>query len=534
MKTFQKFLEEVDIKGNPAIPGEGGKKENEPTYLSDVERRAKQRLGITAQDRPTMTPMGPMPSRKEMQLVGELMGQPGRIGLLQKAMQLTNGYERELSELATTIIYDIYKDIIDRYEIELDIKLVRPGQIKQFMDDCEECEQEEPPKMREITDPNVIKEIHKRKIANLVIQGEAKNTKHILHSEEVKDGLNQILGETRGKELFNTLDRISKIADQLDWLADPEIRSQMLEEHPEGLAGACKVDWKPKDKKEDEEDQKKNLSYEEDDIEDNEDEPTERFDKTPILRARGVDFSMLLHEAVKGLFEILSLAGLPVVRDEEGEEDQEKTKELLKKVYANTGLSDEPQDWQYGPEIAADLRDFVNKNEKVDLYTNVREELWKLMLDRETMPTDEFLDLMRGILAKTDRARTKVDALITKVINTIKAEKEADDQYRREMEEYERNLKEWEEGKKEREMATEEEPEDEVDKLVKKSLSKEPKETDDYSTWSQREIQNEIDNALDSGDYEKVKELSKFLKEGREIYLRELQIINEKLNLHTK
>jgi hypothetical protein len=46
---------------------------------------------------------------------------------------------------------------------------------------------------------------------------------------------------------------------------------------------------------------------------------------------------------------------------------------------------------------------------------------------------------------------------------------------------------------------------------------------EDLSKLSQREIQNLIDDALDSGDYDEVKKLSIYLKEGKEIYLNELK-----------
>ena len=49
-----------------------------------------------------------------------------------------------------------------------------------------------------------------------------------------------------------------------------------------------------------------------------------------------------------------------------------------------------------------------------------------------------------------------------------------------------------------------------------------------YDKMSQREIQNLIDQALDEGDYEKVRQLSTFLKEGKFIYLRKLEKINER------
>lgn len=536
MKNFQKFLEEADVKGNPGIPGEGGRKQGETSYLSDVERRAKTRMGITDRDMPRMTPMGMMPSEKLDRLGRRIME------LLPQSIQLSRGNEEALAKLATDTIYNLYKDIIDRYQIELDIKFSR--NIKQDMEESED--EQRKPEYREITDKNVIKEIHKRKLANLVIQGEAKNTKHLLHMEEVKDGLNEILGEADGKRLFDILDEIAKTADQLDWIIPEQVKAEMMEEMPEGLAGASSVGWKPKEKKEEDqeegEEEYQEFTGEEEYNEEEyqEEDSTSHEGETPVLKARGIDFSMLLHEAVKGLFEILSLMGLPVIKNDDNETDEEATKKLLNMIYSNTGLSDEPQDFKYGPEIAADLRDFVNQNDKIDLYPNVREELWKTMIDRDTMSTDEFISLMRGILSKTPEARNKVDRLINKVIEMIKNEKEGLDQYNREMDEYERKMKEYNQEKEHPEFAEgEDEPESDIDKLVKQSLAKkdEPKEKNnkevDYSTWSQKELQDEIDDALDSGNYDKVKLLSKYLKEGR-IYLRELEIINEKLNPHTK
>ena len=48
----------------------------------------------------------------------------------------------------------------------------------------------------------------------------------------------------------------------------------------------------------------------------------------------------------------------------------------------------------------------------------------------------------------------------------------------------------------------------------------------------QRDIQELIDDALDKGEYVEVERLTKFLKEGAEIYLRELERINE--SQHTR
>jgi hypothetical protein len=224
---------------------------------------------------------------------------------------------------------------------------------------------------------------------------------------------------------------------------------------------------------------------------------------------------------------------------------KEKTKKLLDKIYANTGWMDEPQDWKFGPEIAADLRDFVNKNPKIDTYPNIREELWKVMIDRKTMPTEKFLELMRGILSETKEARIEIDILINQVIEKIKNEKEYQqeldqyqkdmDEYNKKMEDYERKMKEWEQKKAKGELEpveSEDEPESDIDRIIKQSLATK-KEKEDYSTWTQKELQAAADAALDAKDFEKLKILSGLLGEGK-IYLREIQILNERINPHTK
>jgi hypothetical protein len=522
MKDFQKFLEEATVKGNPSFPGEGGKKPGEKEYLSDVEKRAKDRLGIRPED--TLR-RGNRPPEKEMRLGMRLMG------LLRESLEWTDGKEQQLSQLANVVFLSLYQDLVNRYEIELDIKVVKPGKVKDFMDESEDSQQDPPPRFKEVVDQDIVDEVHKRKFANLIIQGEAKNTKHILHSEEVKDGLENIYGKADADKVFKVWDEMSKIADQLDWIIPADVRAEMMEEMPDGLAGACFVDWKPKDKEEENEEEEEYTEYtgEEDEEsmyseEDEDDEaPMERFDGTPIIRARGIDFPMLLHESVKGLFEVLSLGGIP------------EDKRVAGVVLSNTGISDEPEDWKYGPEVASDLRNFVNKSPRINEYPNIREELFKMLVDKETMPTSKFLELMRGILSETDTARSEINRLVAKVADTIKQEKEVESKYERDMEEYERQMMEWEEYQKNK---PEEEPaqeEDEIEKLIRGSQQQQQKPNDDYSTRSQRQIMDEIDSALDSGDMDKVKMLSQYLKkESKEIVLRELKMILEGKTPHTK
>ena len=56
----------------------------------------------------------------------------------------------------------------------------------------------------------------------------------------------------------------------------------------------------------------KNLEEDDADI-DNEDEDIQELlsSGNPIIKSRGVDFPMLLHETVKGIYELIAAAGIP-------------------------------------------------------------------------------------------------------------------------------------------------------------------------------------------------------------------------------
>ena len=509
IKDFEKFLEEITIKGNPAIPGEGEEREGEKPYLSDVEKRAKERMKITG-------------AQSTGSLGSTLMS------LLTKSNEYIKGKEKALEDLAKFVMEVNFGWILDRYSIDLDIKFIKTGsEIKRFMDESEEEENPEAEaEFIEVTEEDIRNEVHKRKIANLIIQGEAKNTKHILHSQEVKDGLNKIYGDQKAEEIFKIWDEMSKTADKLDWLIPTTSRSQMMEQNPEGLAGACGYGWKKtekeKEEKQEEESEEEYTEWTGGDEEEYYDEEgysefvsEEEFIYTPILRARGIDFPMLLHESVKGLFELLSLGGIP------------SDPRAAKVAISETGSKDEPEDWKYGPEIARDFRTFVNKNPRVDEYPNIKEELFKKLIDKETMPTEEFLELFRGILSNKPFARRKIDKMIDEIIESIEEMERYNaemEQYQKDLEEYNKKLAEWEEYQSS--VGSQEEIED-VEELG-------DIEEVDYSKMSKREIQELIDDALDRGDFGMVKQLSPYLKESQEIYLREIELIleNKKRNRH--
>lgn len=499
LKTFVDFLnEEASLKGNVGIPGEAGKnKGKEPGYLSSVERTAAEK------NRRENAPFNARRMGPEFEpLIRQLMDNVERSKTMQR------GKEKQLEDLAEKIIRSNYGSILEN--VGLDIKIVRPGSID--MGESEEKDQGfnllEP-----LNDPEVKLEIDKRKIANNITQGEGKNTKHILHLDECKDGLIEIFGQRQGEEIFRVYDNITKAAEKMDWALMAEVQQQMWKEQPEGFAGKVKVEF-PKKKKDDKKEEDIGAKILKDleegkDIKDNKNVEEAFKEGERRIIARGVDFVMLIHETVKGIYELISAAGIPA------------DAEVAKLVILNADvISNEIEDLRFGPYIAADLRDFVNQYKDINKYPNMREIFYGYIVDKENMATPDFLDLMKGILMKTPEARKKVDDILAKLIEDF-------DKY-----EYELAMSQHGDSgivKTEREERYEEDEnvmDQEDEKEATPDVEEKPKEVN-YATMRQGEIQRLVDKALDDGDFEEVKKLSKFLKESVEGYIEELDRIFE-------
>jgi hypothetical protein len=216
---------------------------------------------------------------------------------------------------------------------------------------------------------------------------------------------------------------------------------------------------------------------------------------------------MLIHEIVKGIYIVYTAQGEP--------EDEQ----MAKDVEANTtSFEDEAEEFKYGPMIAADLRDFINENKLVEEFPYLRLNIFKeLML----LETDDFINLFAGILSKTPLARRRIDSIIEKCYNEEKEYQDQLNQYERDMEKYQRDLEEFNNSKNdiskdkneyEEDGDVLDDEEDQEDQTLSNIYKNNKSDKDDYSTWSQRDLQSELDNALDNGDYDKARAVSKFLK----------------------
>jgi len=87
----------------------------------------------------------------------------------------------------------------------------------------------------------------------------------------------------------------------------------------------------------------------------------------PVIKARGIDFPMLLHETVKGIYELIASVSQPGL--DASEEEIKKAQTVKLNV---SSFMDEAEDFRTGPEIASDFRDFINENPDSSYSPNIR------------------------------------------------------------------------------------------------------------------------------------------------------------------
>ena len=581
MKRFSDFIkEEIDLRGNSGVPRD---------FMRNSEEEAERNLGVTPDDESQMRHAWPEFQQLMNQSMQIMMQGPDGRPLGRPQMQ-----ERveSLQNLAKDLIMDEYGDILEASSkpVELDIKLVMMGQVNQNVpdlrdvpstpernpreDETHESEDEEDQDSEcadgscsnggedndetvEDDQPtgSVLNAAMKKKILNMLTQGEGKATKDIIKASPiVEDGLQRIFGNN-GRNILRIWGEMSDIADKMDWIIPIQQKARMMSGNSGGMAGATDVTWESLN----------NSTFSIQLLKENQD-----YRKITI-KAVGVDFPMLIHEAVKGIYLLIQSAAI------------KKDKEFAKKVKAATSsFLDEAQDFRYGVTAQAMFNDFINVCKDSGKYKQMRTRVFRLLAnDKERLTakanevsktnkevgdalkkeatlalTDEkFLEVFNSLLSVFDKtseegnggffnrnrgriafvinqerfaqseAKTVIEGIIKHIVDTEEA--------------YEQAIKEWELEQKLGPATNYDEPDTEDEDPLGLGLTKQEEPVDDgvysdedLSRMRKKDIQELMDAALDAGDYDEVRRLTGFLKEGAEIYLRELERINE--NLHTK
>lgn len=422
MKRFSEFIkEEIDLKGNSGIPDD---------FIENSDKQAERNLGIRVDQQQQLNQLVPQ--------IGRLIGQTGQI--MMARLNPTQLEERwtKLEELAKNIVLDEIGDILESSEkpVELIIKLIRPWLRQSVTSELPELSENDANSPDEvIRDSELKKSVDKKKLLNSINQGYAKSTKRIIQSSDrVRPTLSEIFGQDADR-IYTLWLETTDVADKMDWVVPIDTKGEMMKNAPQGMAGACQVKWEKEDKNE------------EDDKEDDNKEDTqsqgESDDYTKIvIKAVGVDFPMLLHEAFKGIFQLLQSGSI--------KEDEELAKFIAKNTES---FEDESQDFRYGPVAQSMLREFVLTCKDCDKYSNMDARIYaKLALDKDRggeFTDGEFLEITKSIFSCFDiidnntlefninmekfnisTSKRKIERIISSII--------ADEK------EYEKKLSEWE------------------------------------------------------------------------------------------
>ena len=587
MKRFSDFIkEEIDLRGNSGVPRD---------FMRNSEEEAERNLGVIPDD-----------DRRQMP---EIMGRFGQLDRESNELLMQGPDGRRLNQqelidritalenLAKDVILDEYGDILEASAkpVELDIRLVPHGRVNQNVpdladvstnartpredethesdEDQDEQDQgcsggscsndgdgdntdEEQPNEDEQPTGSVLNAAMKKKILNMLTQGEGKATKDIIKASPiVEDGLQRIFGNS-GSRILRVWGEMSDTADKMDWVIPIHRKADMMSHNPQGMAGATDVTWESLN----------NSIFSILLLKEN-----QNYNKITI-KAVGIDFPMLIHEAVKGIYLLIQSAAI------------KKDKEFAKKIKAATSsFLDEAQDFRYGVTAQAMFNDFINACKDSGKYKQMRTRVFRLLAnDKERLTakanevsktnkevgdalkkeatlalTDEkFLEVFNSLLSVFDKtteagnggffnrnrgrlvfvinqerfnqsvAKTVIEGLIKHIVDTEEA--------------YEQAIKDWELEQKLGPATNYDEPDTEEDEdPLGLGLNKKEEPVDDgvysdedLSRMRKKDIQELMDAALDAGNYDEVRRLTGFLKEGAEIYLRELERINE--NQHTR
>jgi hypothetical protein len=258
-------------------------------------------------------------------------------GLLDEIIDAEEGYRDELEMVAAQMVTDAYP-IIDMQNIRIDAKIVGMGDMNIQMD--QNSEDPTSPDFGE-DDPEKLKA--KRRIINGITQGASiRGAFGFMLFKEYIDQINPALVQKYNEILklaFGIYDDENAIAMMLSMLAQGQ----------KAQGGESEMEY---------------------------DEENEQF----VIKAKAICFPMLVHEIVKGLYEIVGTKGFGP--------DKEKNQAI---VGAVDKLSNEPRDLQYGKFIYDAVSKLYNESDVED--ARVRELFFAKLY---TLPEAEFISFIEN------------------------------------------------------------------------------------------------------------------------------------------
>jgi len=213
----------------------------------------------------------------------------------------------------------------------------------------------------------------KRRFINSLIQGASKKG-HYMFSL-VEEELNRL-----NPELLNLYGVLMSINDLIYWVM-PDEAVQMMADSGQGVAGSVEI---------------------------------EETTDPPTIKAKGMFFPILIHELLKGVYEVLGTQGLP---------DDPKQAEMV--MASQDTLPYEIWDLRLGPVIWEKFLEVYPD----ELFEDDLREIQNYLFSRfSALSTEQFFELAKEILSGTEEGKRAVKAMVDEIIQEIK-----DDEYEESM-----------------------------------------------------------------------------------------------------
>jgi len=282
--------------------------------------------------------------KNPMQIMGNLMQ------LAQQVMQLEQGNQDLLEQLAYDVIYEAYPYLKSNEDvIEIDAKIVPQPQVKEALqpnspqeEDIDELSVEEEQEMMD----DIAEDLKKRRLINAVTQGASTFSKsaHYIQQEYI-----DIIGGQGTSDKYRDL--MQAALDLIDFSVGAAGMRMGGADLASSATGA------------------ESVFYD--------------FEKEKwIIKARAIVFPVLILEIVKGMYEIIGLFGFS---------DLERGEKVVK---FTDKITNEPEDIAYGQLKAEKIQDLINK-----LEVNVTpEERDDFLQDIYKLENKEFIQLMTNVI----------------------------------------------------------------------------------------------------------------------------------------
>lgn len=363
---------ETPMSDNPALP----RKDNDEFDNSFEQLVASKRFRDVVEKVKRYTGVNEVTQNQLMNLQGMLMQ------AVKQVKQIESNNEGYLEQLAVDVVKKELSLPDDAFQYDVELTSM-PGQIdmSKMRKDSEEPEDEDVLDQFGVEENEAEDDLEnfmaafekfdlekaKRRFINTLIQGASKKGHYMYHL--VKDELEKL-----DPKLLNLYGVLMSVNDLLYWIMPDEMVMNAAKDG-QGMEGKEEVD-------------------------DTTDPPT--------IKAKGLFFPILIHELLKGVYEVLGTQGLP---------DDPKAADMV--MASQDTLPYEIWDLRLGPVIWEKF--MASYPEK--LYDDDLREIQNYLFSRfSSLTTDEFFDVAKMIMSGSDDGKKIVAKMVDEIIEELKAQ----------------------------------------------------------------------------------------------------------------